>query len=71
MSALDDFRAQREFKKNPPTVMPGMESSGSGDNMTFPGASSPFSQPVRTARTYEYTKPDGKPFRESITKPDG
>lgn len=49
MSALDDFRAQREFKKNPPTVMPGMESSGSGDNMTFPGASSPFGQPTSGA----------------------
>ena len=44
MSALDDFKAQRAFKKNPPTVMPGMESSGGGNNMTFPGASSPFGQ---------------------------
>lgn len=66
MSALDDFRAQREFKKNPPTVMPGMEDSGSDNNMTFPGASpSPFGPqgPVNTPT------PMGSPFSSPSPMP--
>lgn len=79
MSALDDFRAQREFKKNPPTVMPGMESSGSGDNMTFPGASSPFGQPTSGASPSPFgpqgpmntPSPMGSPFSNPSPSPMG
>ena len=41
MSAQEEFKAHREFIKNPPTVMPGMES----EEMSFPGVNPNSSGP--------------------------
>ena len=71
MSALDDFKAQREFKKNPPTVMPGMESSGSGSNMSFPGASSPGAAPSPFGPQGPMNTPMGSPMGGPMGGPFG